>query len=112
MVSRMADDGRLSDPINDHWQWWDLAACRGMLTTLFFHPERQRGPARRRREAEAKAVCHRCPVITQCRRYAVGVQEPYGIWGGLSAEERKDQLRASRGAPSVPRPGARRFAGP
>jgi WhiB family redox-sensing transcriptional regulator len=36
----------------------------------------------------AKAVCATCPVIAQCRAHAIAVQEPYGIWGGLSEEER------------------------
>jgi len=69
---------------------------------MFFHPEYERGPTRMRREAEAKAVCQRCPVIEQCRQHALQVHEPYGIWGGLSAEERKDQLRVKRRAVSVP----------
>lgn len=73
-----------------------------MQTVMFFHPEYERGPTRMRREAEAKAVCQRCPVIEQCRQHALQVHEPYGIWGGLSAEERKDQLRAKRRAVSVP----------
>lgn len=81
-----------------------------MQTVMFFHPEYERGPTRMRREAEAKAVCQRCPVIEQCRQHALQVHEPYGIWGGLSAEERKDQLRVKRRAVSVlgsPRSGQR-----
>jgi len=73
-----------------------------LQTVMFFHPEYERGPTRMRREAEAKAVCQRCPVIEQCRQHALQVHEPYGIWGGLSAEERKDQLRVKRRAVSVP----------
>ena len=53
-------------------------------------------PNRLRREAEAKAVCHRCPVITACRQHALRVQEPYGIWDGLSAEERATLPRTRR----------------
>jgi WhiB family redox-sensing transcriptional regulator len=33
-------------------------------------------------------VCASCPVIQQCREHALAVQEPYGIWGGLSEDER------------------------
>jgi len=36
----------------------------------------------------AKAVCAQCPVLAACRAHALAVQEPYGIWGGLSEEER------------------------
>jgi len=69
---------------------------------MFFHPQGERGSTRRDREAEAKAVCQRCPVIDACRRHALQVAEPYGVWGGLSEEERADQLRAQRRAESVP----------
>jgi len=98
----MADYSRLPGPVEDHWQWQSQGACRGLQTMMFFHPEYERGPTRMRREAEAKAVCQRCPVIEQCRQHALQVHEPYGIWGGLSAEERKDQLRVKRRVVSVP----------
>jgi len=78
------------------------AACRRLWTMMFFHPLGERGSTRRDREAEAKAVCQRCPVIDACCRHALQAQEPYGIWGGLSEEERAGQLRAQRRARSVP----------
>jgi WhiB family redox-sensing transcriptional regulator len=98
----MADYSRLPGAVRGRWRWQELAACRGLQTWMFFHPEHERGPARLRREAAAKAVCHRCPVIGACRRHALQVAEPYGVWGGMSAEERSELLRASRRAPSVP----------
>jgi WhiB family redox-sensing transcriptional regulator len=55
---------------------------------MFFHPDGERGPSRNNRIARAKAVCASCPVIQQCREHALAVQEPYGIWGGLSEDER------------------------
>jgi WhiB family redox-sensing transcriptional regulator len=30
-----------------------------------------------------------CPVRIQCAEHALRVREPYGIWGGLSEEERE-----------------------
>ncbi|WP_162237328.1 WhiB family transcriptional regulator, partial [Aeromicrobium sp. Leaf272] len=36
--------------------------------------------------------CARCPVIEQCREHALTVQEPYGVWGGLSEAERREIL--------------------
>lgn len=44
-------------------------------------------------EAEAKAVCARCPVLEECREWALNVQE-WGIAGGLSEEERRTVRRA------------------
>ena len=77
----------------------DLAACRGMRTKVFFHSERERGPARRTWEAAAKAICHRCPVIMACREHALCGPESYGIWGGLSAD---DESGANWGRQGVP----------
>jgi WhiB family redox-sensing transcriptional regulator len=59
-----------------------------MDSALFFHPEGERGPARSDREARAKQVCATCPVVAECRVHALAVQEPYGVWGGLSEAER------------------------
>lgn len=39
--------------------------------------------------AFAKLVCERCPLILQCREYAVFADESYGIWGGMTAQERR-----------------------
>jgi hypothetical protein len=41
----------------------------------------------------ARAGCESCPVQLQCLRYALK-WEPYGMWGGLSAAERKAILKA------------------
>jgi len=98
----MSDYRRLPGPGDEHWSWQAQAACRGLQTTLFFHPEAERGYAHMRREAAAKAVCRRCPVIEACRRHALQVGEAYGIWGGLSAEEREHQLRGRRRVELVP----------
>ncbi len=80
----------MSAPENDPpaSRWWESAACRGLPTSMFFHPHQERGPDRRRREANAIAVCHRCPVITACRTHAKRMAEPHGIWGGLTEQER------------------------
>ena len=82
-------------PIIELWQWQFDGACRDEGDLLFFHPEGERGPRRRRREAAAKAVCARCPVIDICREHALASKEAYGVWGGLTAEER-EQIRALR----------------
>ncbi|MCK2236936.1 WhiB family transcriptional regulator [Crossiella sp. S99.2] len=67
-----------------------------MDSAFFFHPDGERGPARARREAKAKAVCEACPVLAQCRRHALAVQEPYGIWGGMSEAERESIISNRR----------------
>lgn len=67
---------------------------------MFFHPDGERGPRRRNRDNAAKAVCATCPVIQQCREHALAVQEPFGIWGGLTEEERTTIL-ARRGVTRI-----------
>ena len=62
---------------------------------MFFHPYGERGPRRRNRENAAKAVCASCPVLEACRKHALAVQEPYGIWGGMSEDDRLAILERS-----------------
>ena len=64
-------------------------SCRTADPRLFFHPEGERGPARRDRDAAAKAICGGCPVLQECRRHALTVREPYGVWGGLTEDDRE-----------------------
>ncbi len=79
-----------------HWRWQEDAACRGLRTNVFFLAAGERGTAAMDREEEAKAVCRDCPVIAQCRQYAVDTREPYGVWGGLSPHERVARLPTKR----------------
>jgi WhiB family redox-sensing transcriptional regulator len=72
----------------EEWEWQYQGACRDLDPEMFFHPDGERGPRRRNRENAAKAVCASCPVIAACRAHALAVQEPYGIWGGLSEDDR------------------------
>lgn len=88
----MVDTQRLADFRPGDWEWQRQAACRGMDDSVFFHPPDERDPDRSRRIENAKAICESCPAITECRAYALGVREPYGIWGGLSEHDRASLL--------------------
>jgi WhiB family transcriptional regulator, redox-sensing transcriptional regulator len=85
----MAEISRLPGPVADLWEWQYQGACRRVDPAVFFHPEGERGPARRRRDDAAKAVCASCPVLAQCRQHALTVREPYGVWGGMTEDERE-----------------------
>ncbi|MFZ0323915.1 MAG: WhiB family transcriptional regulator [Actinomycetes bacterium] len=85
----MADLSRLPGPLAQIWDWQLLGACRTQDPNLFFHPEGERGPARTNREASAKAICATCPVLRECAKHALSVQEPYGVWGGMSEDDRE-----------------------
>jgi WhiB family redox-sensing transcriptional regulator len=107
----MADTRRLPTPVTEVWNWQMRGSCRGMDSGYFFHPENERGPARVLREARAKEVCRRCPVIEECRRHALAAHEPYGVWGGLSESERDEIIRGRTRTLKLPdpvRPVARR----
>ena len=84
----MTETARLPKPLLEIWQWQNSGACRELPSELFFHPDGERGPSRRNRESKALAICATCPVIQQCRKQALAIQEPYGIWGGLTEDDR------------------------
>ncbi|MGF1647721.1 MAG: WhiB family transcriptional regulator [Kineosporiaceae bacterium] len=99
----MAEISRLPGPVSDLWDWQLVGACREADPTLFFHPEGERGPARRTRDAAALMICASCPVITPCRAHALKVREPYGVWGGLTEDDREHrhaQRRPGHGRPA------------
>ena len=64
----MAEITRLPGPVADLWDWQLDGACRGVSPEVFFHPEGERGPRRRNRDAQAKAVCAACPVWPSAAR--------------------------------------------
>jgi WhiB family transcriptional regulator, redox-sensing transcriptional regulator len=72
----------------EYWQWRLSARCRGEDPSLFFHPEGERGAARKARQRKAKAICSECPVAAECARHSLRFPETFGIWGGMSEEER------------------------
>lgn len=85
----MADFSRLPGPNADLWDWQLRGLCRGKDSSLFFHPEGERGAARTSRETAAKEICMNCPVQIPCADHALKVREPYGVWGGMTEEERE-----------------------
>jgi WhiB family redox-sensing transcriptional regulator len=103
----MSDISRLPGASVDKWEWQLLGACRGEASELFFHPENTRGSQRAAREATAKAICARCPVLERCLAYSLTVREPYGVWGGLSESEREALLAARVDIRSLPAEGGK-----
>ncbi|WP_354642135.1 WhiB family transcriptional regulator [Kitasatospora camelliae] len=95
--------------------WHSGAACRSDEAGLFFAPSKEPTAARLSREEQAKRVCARCPVLLECREHALAQPEPYGVWGGLTAAERRVVLARRRRRDAdlreASRLGARRIAG-
>lgn len=52
----------------------------------------------------AKAACNDCPILQQCREYGIK-WETFGVWGGMSAIERKEErLRLRKRGAVLPPP--------
>lgn len=90
----MAGTLRISQPLVEVGDWQRRAACRNLDSSMFFPRPGERGLRRQRREDRAKAVCAVCPVRAECLEHSLRVQEPHGIWGGLSETERPRLRRA------------------
>lgn len=78
--------------------WRVAALCQGDDAESFFAPGHlERREERLVREANARALCGRCPVREECLRYALESGEQHGIWGGLN-ELQRSHLRRRRSA--------------
>lgn len=83
---------RPPQPVTDNWDWQLFGACRGMDVNIFYHPPKERRQQKRDRITRAKDTCQNCPVISECAAHALNTLEPYGIWGGLSEDDRARML--------------------
>lgn len=78
--------------MDDLWLWF--ARCRDLDPELFF-PASEVGPGAAQ-VLEAKAECALCPVQEDCLARFMG--EEFGVFGGMSADERKAARRKARAA--------------
>ena len=69
--------------------WQQDAACADEDPDLFF-------PGDEATVEEAKRVCARCPVRTECLETALAVNEMHGVWGGMAEGERRRLIRRRR----------------
>jgi WhiB family redox-sensing transcriptional regulator len=67
--------------------WRHDSACREEDPEMFF-PVGTTGPAQLQ-VTEAKSVCHRCPVASDCLAWALASGQDFGVWGGMSEDERR-----------------------
>jgi WhiB family transcriptional regulator, redox-sensing transcriptional regulator len=72
-------------------EWMDRALCAEVDPTIF-HVDK--GGSTR----EAKLICSRCTVREACLAFALDSEDEFGVYGGLSARQRRDMKRASRKA--------------
>lgn len=68
--------------------WRTYAECLNISVELFFPPDAIDGRRLPRSYYdEAKQLCSQCPVRVTCLER--GMDEEYGVWGGLTRAERK-----------------------
>ena len=72
--------------------WMEEAACISAATPDAWFPEVGNSIATK----SVKKICAACPVKVVCLEYAIDNRIEFGIWGGLSAYERKVFLRGLR----------------
>jgi WhiB family transcriptional regulator, redox-sensing transcriptional regulator len=85
----------------DSSRWRQSAACRGHDPDLFF-PVSEAGPSLQQ-VRQARQVCRRCPVQLACLAWALEHSVSDGVWGGITAGERRQLPGRGQGAPLVPR---------
>ncbi|MER6396598.1 MULTISPECIES: WhiB family transcriptional regulator [unclassified Kitasatospora] len=95
-AARVLERPPVAQSQGDDNPWHTGAACRRDEVGLFFAPSKEPTAARLSREEQAKQVCARCPVLLECREHALAQPEPYGVWGGLTAAERRVVLARRR----------------
>ena len=84
----------VADEPPGRWTW--QAACVGADPELFF-------PASEDQANEGKQICVTCPVKPECLRYSLATAQEWGIWGGLTEQERLVVLgRKRRSRPERP----------
>ncbi|MFD0032570.1 WhiB family transcriptional regulator [Streptomyces sp. NPDC127172] len=71
----------------DNEEWRHDALCAGEETDLFFPVGGS--PEALAQTEQARAVCARCPVSTNCLSFALNTDQTDGVWGGLSEDERR-----------------------
>jgi len=80
-------------PVYDEWAWQEQSNCRNADSDLFFLDPMMRGKEKRNKEQEAKKICKGCPVVQQCLNHALSIPEFFGVWGGMTADQRNSILR-------------------
>ncbi len=82
--------GYIDLPQSEDMAWQDAGTCREIPNAesdALFFPE---GRSTAFIEHRAQKVCHRCPIMQECRDWALSRYEEYGVWGGLTPRQRRD----------------------
>lgn len=86
---------RVDDPARDT-AWMADAACKGLDVNLWFPVSRPETGCEAEQAEAAKAVCGSCPARLACLAWADATAQQFGIFGGLTPNERRAARRAER----------------
>jgi len=79
--------------------WAEQAACKGLVDMFAVNTTSMRGSGTRLavQASHAIAVCHTCPVLNQCRNWALGDPDPayHMVAGGLDPHQRHQLRKAT-----------------
>jgi WhiB family redox-sensing transcriptional regulator len=79
-IDELAVEGRSPVCVGDPAVWWPEGRSAAVLA----------------RQSEAVEWCQACPLLEACRAYALAAREREGVWGGLTAADRVELVRAWR----------------
>ena len=71
-------------------RWAERAACKGMVKTFYANNNNLTAIDK------ALALCRTCPVVMDCQQYALDNNEEYGVWGGMTPEQRRVNVASPR----------------
>jgi len=63
--------------------WQSGAVCRDMNPEIFFPDQFALV------DPTAVAACQRCPVQSDCLQWALDTDQEFGVWGGLTEDQRR-----------------------
>ena len=85
--------GKRKDPMysfgfgpEEYAAWWDQGKCKDHPHADYWFADTKNAADE---AAYARAVCAVCPVASRCFSYAMSHPEVEGIWGGVTAPERR-----------------------
>ncbi|MGW2692403.1 WhiB family transcriptional regulator [Streptomyces sp. NPDC001296] len=82
----------LPDTTSREGDWRALGACRGHKNPELWYAGGNSVQAQADTR-EARAICAGCPVLQECRRWALDSREAWGVWGGMTERQRQAVLR-------------------
>ena len=73
-------------------EWMSDSLCKNLAGDIWFPPFEATNPEQY--YAIAKTICNVCPVWKEC--LDIGIKETYGVWGGLTPQDRTPLQKSAR----------------